>query len=96
MVVECEYTPLGLKDDDDNTTECRRLSSGDYVDIVWTTCAEFPGDILGDMYTFNKSNVSGILWVIILLIVLGRKKSIAITTFLAACCFNLLFICTSK
>ena len=33
----------GLKSGEGNTTVCRRLSSQDYVDIVWTTCAEFPG-----------------------------------------------------
>ncbi|XP_065892907.1 synaptic vesicle 2-related protein-like isoform X2 [Dysidea avara] len=70
----------GLKSGEGNTTVCRRLSSQDYVDIVWTTCAEFPGAV----------------WVIFLLLVLGRKKSMAVNTFLAACCLNLLFICASK
>ena len=40
------HTHTGLKSKEDNHTGCRTLSNQDYIDIVWTTCAEFPGELL--------------------------------------------------
>ena len=34
----------GLKGDNDTDDDtCKPLSKSDYIHLVWTTCAEFPG-----------------------------------------------------
>ena len=38
----------------------------------------------------------GTIWILVLLLVIGRKKAMGVTIFLAAVFFNLLFICSSK
>lgn len=41
--------------------ECKMLSTKDYVDLLWTTCAEFPGEsnqhisCMNDFKTFIKN-----------------------------------------
>ncbi len=62
-----------------SSTICRQLDTGDYVKILWTTSAEFPGLI----FTF------------LIIDVLGRKKTMAIQYVMAAGSFLLLLICTS-
>ncbi|XP_065892911.1 putative transporter svop-1 [Dysidea avara] len=69
----------GLKGNDSDV-DCKVLTKSDYIHIVWTTCAEFPGTA----------------WIIVLLLLIGRKKSMAITTLAAAIFYGLLFLCLDK
>ncbi|XP_065902879.1 synaptic vesicle 2-related protein-like isoform X2 [Dysidea avara] len=64
----------------DVNTTCHMLGRSDYERIVWTAAAEFPGILV----------VTG------LLLVLGRKKSMAINTATIAMFYGLLFICVGK
>lgn len=50
--------------------ECRPLATNDYIDLLWTTLAEFPG-IFITIYIIEK---------------FGRKKTMAIQFLLYACC----------
>lgn len=46
-VMNVNNVSTGLKrgnDTDDGT--CKQLSKSDYIYLVWTTCAEFPGQLL--------------------------------------------------
>ncbi|XP_072163901.1 synaptic vesicle 2-related protein-like [Diadema setosum] len=60
--------------------ECKTLTKGDYVSLLWTTMAEFPGLII----TF------------IFIEVLGRKKTMAIEFACFSVFAFLLFLCTTR
>ncbi|MCL4130641.1 UNVERIFIED_CONTAM: hypothetical protein GTU68_054199, partial [Idotea baltica] len=62
------------------TADCRPLSHSDYVDILWTTLAEFPG----------------IFFTIFVIERLGRKKTIALEFIIFIGSIVFLFICTSS
>ncbi|KAL7647379.1 UNVERIFIED_CONTAM: hypothetical protein RMT77_000975 [Armadillidium vulgare] len=62
------------------TADCRPLTSSDYLDILWTTFAEFPG-IFFTIFVIEK---------------LGRKKTIALEFIIFAVSIVFLFICTSS
>ncbi|XP_065920567.1 putative transporter svop-1 [Dysidea avara] len=71
----------GLDSNDTNGTDgCKVLTKSDYIYIMWTTCAEFPGT----------------LWIIVILLIVGRKKSMAITALLTTVCYGLLFLCLNQ
>ncbi|XP_065892905.1 synaptic vesicle 2-related protein-like isoform X2 [Dysidea avara] len=70
----------GLNQNNTTDDDCKELTKSDYVRLVWTTCAEFPG----------------IIWIIVLLLVIGRKRSLALTAFAAAVCYGLLFLCLNE
>ncbi|XP_065920283.1 putative transporter svop-1 isoform X2 [Dysidea avara] len=70
----------GLKDDNGTNQDCKVLTKSDYIHIMVATSAEFPGTI----------------WIIVLLLVIGRKKAMAITTLAAAISFGLLFLCLNQ
>ncbi len=57
-----------------------QLDRGDYLEILWTTAAEFPGLII----------------VLILIDILGRKWTMAIQCVASTISFLLLFVCSSK
>ncbi|XP_032823753.1 synaptic vesicle 2-related protein [Petromyzon marinus] len=60
--------------------ECKYLSSTDYLDLLWTTLAEFPGVLIT-------------LWFIDLL---GRRKTMALSFFVFSLFVFLLFTCVSR
>ncbi|KAJ7387292.1 hypothetical protein OS493_004269 [Desmophyllum pertusum] len=59
---------------------CRLLTVDDYISLLWTTVAEFPG-ILFTMLCMER---------------LGRKKTLAGEFFLVAASLSLMFICTGR
>lgn len=66
----------GYKDriDQDNSTDCHPLATTDYMDLLWTTLAEFPG-IFGTIFIIERC---------------GRKKTMAFQFLLYAGCVLLL------
>ncbi|XP_071848731.1 synaptic vesicle 2-related protein-like isoform X1 [Apostichopus japonicus] len=60
--------------------DCKTLSSADYVSLLWTTLAEFPGLFI----------------TIFIIEILGRKKTMAIEFFFFSCFTFLLILCTSR
>ncbi|XP_050728587.1 synaptic vesicle 2-related protein-like [Eriocheir sinensis] len=62
------------------TANCRPLSSQDYLDLLWTTLAEFPG----------------IFFTILVIERLGRKTTIALEFVVFVVSIIFLFICTSS
>ncbi|XP_071528788.1 synaptic vesicle 2-related protein isoform X4 [Panulirus ornatus] len=61
------------------TADCRPLSSEDYLDLLWTTLAEFPG----------------IFFTILVIERLGRKTTMALEFVIFVISIIFLFICTS-
>ncbi|RMX51666.1 hypothetical protein pdam_00008134 [Pocillopora damicornis] len=64
------------------TTECgcQLLTVNDYMNLLWTTVAEYPG----------------ILFTMLFMERLGRKKTLAVEFFIIAACLGLMFICTGR
>ncbi|XP_033112116.1 synaptic vesicle 2-related protein-like isoform X1 [Anneissia japonica] len=60
--------------------ECTTLGTKDYIDLLWTTLAEFPGIIL----------------TILLIDLIGRKKTMSILFFLFAIFTLLVLLCTTR
>lgn len=60
--------------------DCKTLTSADYLSLLWTTLAEFPGLFI----------------TIVIIEVLGRKKTMAIEFLFFSCFTFLLFMCTSR
>ncbi|XP_071946650.1 synaptic vesicle 2-related protein-like isoform X2 [Antedon mediterranea] len=60
--------------------ECTTLNTDDYVDLLWTTLAEFPG----------------ILLTILLIDLIGRKKTMSLLFFCFAIFTLLVLICTTR
>lgn len=60
--------------------ECRQLQTTDYMDLLWTTLAEFPG-IFITIFIIER---------------FGRKKTMAVQFIAYAVCCGILTICTSK
>lgn len=58
----------------EETTECRQLATTDYMDLLWTTLAEFPG-IFATIFIIEKC---------------GRKKTMAFQFLLYAGCVTML------
>ena len=98
MLLQCLYscTLTGLKENDTDDEGCKELTKSDYIHLVWTTGAEFPGQPHPYCNQWKSVSYSGTLWIIVLLLLIGRKKSMAITTLAAAACYGLLFICLNK
>ncbi|XP_065201396.1 synaptic vesicle 2-related protein isoform X1 [Planococcus citri] len=62
------------------SADCRKLNTQDYMDLLWTTLAEFPG-IFATILVIEK---------------FGRKKTMALQFVIFAACVCLLFICTKN
>ncbi|XP_066974498.1 synaptic vesicle 2-related protein isoform X2 [Macrobrachium rosenbergii] len=62
------------------SADCRPLNSEDYLDLLWTTLAEFPG----------------IFFTILVIERLGRKKTMALEFIVFVVSIIFLFICTSN
>lgn len=80
--------------------DCRQLQTTDYMDLLWTTLAEFPGNncsvficILNISYTHY---ITGIFATIFVIERYGRKKTMAVQFVLYAICSCFLLICTRK
>ncbi|KAJ9579862.1 hypothetical protein L9F63_004464, partial [Diploptera punctata] len=69
-----------MPDHIDCTADCKELSTQDYVDLLWTTIAEFPG-IFATIYVIEK---------------FGRKNTMAVQFFIFTICICFLFICTDS
>lgn len=41
--ITCSTKPVPMRSLDTCTAECRQLQTTDYMDLLWTTLAEFPG-----------------------------------------------------
>lgn len=59
---------------------CQLLTVNDYMNLLWTTIAEYPG----------------ILFTMLFMETLGRKKTLAGEFFIIAACLGLMFICTER
>lgn len=59
---------------------CQLLTFNDYVDMMWTTLAEFPG----------------VIFTMLCLERFGRKKTMAVQFFFTGLCYFLLFICSGR
>lgn len=60
------------------SAECRQLQTKDYMDILWTTLAEFPG-IFATIFIIERY---------------GRKKTMAVQFVVFAVCVCFLAVCT--
>lgn len=60
--------------------DCRQLQTTDYMDLLWTTLAEFPG-IFVTIFIIEK---------------FGRKKTMAVQFVVYAVCCSFLMVCTEK
>ncbi|KDR17464.1 synaptic vesicle 2-related protein [Zootermopsis nevadensis] len=60
--------------------DCKELSTQDYVDLLWTTIAEFPG-IFATVFVIERC---------------GRKNTMAVQFVIFAVCICFLFICTEN
>ncbi|XP_072044034.1 synaptic vesicle 2-related protein-like [Amphiura filiformis] len=59
---------------------CQSLTSPDYVSLIWTTLAEFPGALI----------------TLIIIDVIGRKKTMVVQSIIAGIFIFMLFMCTSR
>jgi len=85
----------------DNSSDngCKELTRSDYLHILWTSTADFPGEPLHypNIYYYRILCLfTGTLWSIVILLLLGRKLSLAITALGGAGCYGLLFLCVGK
>lgn len=62
------------------SADCKQLQTTDYMDLLWTTLAEFPG-IFATIFIIER---------------FGRKRTMAVQFFLYAACASFLMICTEK
>uniref|UniRef100_A0A8D8Z508 Synaptic vesicle 2-related protein n=1 Tax=Cacopsylla melanoneura TaxID=428564 RepID=A0A8D8Z508_9HEMI len=62
------------------TADCRQLNTQDYMDLLWTTLAEFPG-IFATIFVIEK---------------FGRKRTMAVQFVIFTACVSFLFICTQS
>lgn len=62
------------------TADCRQLNTQDYMDLLWTTLAEFPG-IFATIFVIER---------------FGRKHTMAVQFVIFSGCVGFLFICTKN
>ncbi|XP_075218906.1 synaptic vesicle 2-related protein isoform X2 [Lycorma delicatula] len=62
------------------TADCRQLNTQDYMDLLWTTLAEFPG-IFATIFVIER---------------FGRKHTMAVQFVIFSGCIALLFVCTKN
>ncbi|XP_067015132.1 synaptic vesicle 2-related protein [Anabrus simplex] len=62
------------------SADCKELTTRDYIDLLWTTLAEFPG-IFATIFVIEK---------------FGRKRTMAVQFVIFAFCVCFLFICTDN
>ncbi|XP_046683021.1 synaptic vesicle 2-related protein [Homalodisca vitripennis] len=73
----CSGSINALKEVDTCTADCRQLNTQDYMDLLWTTLAEFPG-IFATIFVIER---------------FGRKYTMAVQFVIFAACISLLFVC---
>lgn len=76
----CSDDPQIAQTVDTCAAECRQLQTTDYMDLLWTTLAEFPG-IFATIFIIER---------------FGRKKTMAVQFVVYAICCGFLVICTQK
>ncbi|KAI5704680.1 hypothetical protein M8J75_007854 [Diaphorina citri] len=81
----CSESPIAaasgmFKPVDTCTADCRQLNTQDYMDLLWTTLAEFPG-IFATIFVIEK---------------FGRKRTMAVQFVIFTACVSFLFICTQS
>ncbi|KAL1458080.1 hypothetical protein WDU94_008254 [Cyamophila willieti] len=78
---EASMSGVGMfKPVDTCTADCRQLNTQDYMDLLWTTLAEFPG-IFATIFVIEK---------------FGRKRTMAVQFVIFTACVSFLFICTQS
>lgn len=80
--------------------DCKQLQTTDYMDLLWTTLAEFPGILLLILFKMSQNlkyfYISGIFATIFVIERFGRKKTMAVQFVAYAICSCFLLICTQK
>lgn len=69
-----------LKPVDTCSADCRQLTTRDYMDLLWTTLAEFPG-IFATIFVIER---------------FGRKHTMAVQFVIFSACVCVLFVCTNN
>lgn len=78
--ITCSEDPTVVQSVDTCAAECRQLQTTDYMDLLWTTLAEFPG-IFATIFIIER---------------FGRKKTMAVQFVAYAICCCFLVVCTKK
>lgn len=78
--ITCSEDPTVVQSVDTCAAECRQLQTTDYMDLLWTTLAEFPG-IFATIFIIER---------------FGRKKTMAVQFVAYAICCCFLVVCTQK
>lgn len=78
--ITCSEDSTVVQSVDTCAAECRQLQTTDYMDLLWTTLAEFPG-IFATIFIIER---------------FGRKKTMAVQFVAYAICCCFLVICTQK
>lgn len=78
--ITCSDDPTAVQSVDTCAAECRQLQTTDYMDLLWTTLAEFPG-IFATIFIIER---------------FGRKKTMAVQFVAYAICCCFLVVCTKK
>ncbi|XP_060520106.1 synaptic vesicle 2-related protein [Cylas formicarius] len=76
----CSEHPIPIQSLDTCSADCRQLQTTDYIDLLWTTLAEFPG-IFITIFIIEK---------------FGRKKTMASQFVIYAICCCFLVVCSGK
>ncbi|XP_044264934.1 synaptic vesicle 2-related protein isoform X1 [Tribolium madens] len=76
----CSDIPLPSQTLDTCAADCKQLQTTDYMDLLWTTLAEFPG-IFITIFTIER---------------FGRKKTMAVQFVAYAICCCFLMVCSEK
>lgn len=73
----CQSQPGVFKPVETCSADCRQLNTRDYMDLLWTTLAEFPG-IFATIFVIEKY---------------GRKRTMAVQFLIFTICVSALFYC---
>ncbi|XP_049942371.1 synaptic vesicle 2-related protein [Schistocerca serialis cubense] len=76
----CSLAATVLRPVDTCSADCRELAATDYMDLLWTTLAEFPG-IFATIFVIER---------------FGRRNTMAVQFVIFTICICFLFICTSN
>lgn len=76
----CSSEPTNQLKFETCAAECKQLQTTDYMDLLWTTLAEFPG-IFITIFIIER---------------FGRKRTMAVQFIIYAVCCSILMICTTR
>lgn len=80
MTTELFQSSSAGEDRDTCAANCKELTTADYIDLLWTTLAEFPG----------------ILLTIAIIEQFGRKKTMSVQHLVFAVCVFVILLCTEQ